>query len=537
MFKPSAFTEKSLLILLGIFLSLIFLEAGLRLGGFIFLSVQDRRNTISLSQKSTCTILCLGESTTALGGAYSYPSQLERILNSSNRDVKFSVINKGVPGIHTDGVCANLAGNLDKYKPDIVIAMIGINDQIVTDGNFPGKMNFFKELKVCKLAYLIWLHAKAKMEEIKNNKGGGLSFNVFRPSDLYAGEDLGDYNKTGWAYFNQKKYTQAEEQFKKVLEFDPQDDGALFGLGACYSRQERFEEAELILKKAIEINPGNFRAYIELGGCNNWKAKHAEAEEYFKKALEINPDAEDAYRGLGWSYELQKKYPQAEEYFKKALEINPKNYFNCVDFGLLCSLKGKYSQAEKFLNLALELKPDDDIVYANLGLCYKLQKKYPEAEGAFKKALELNPSNEKAYGGLAELYEEKGQPEIAKIYRQKAKSAQLKYYSFSVLVNYLKIKDMLDRRKIKLVCVQYPNRSVDPLKNIFKGKQGVIFVDNEKIFREAISKDGWKVYFQDAFAGDFGHCTPKGNKLLAGNVAKTILEEIYNYQQNKGSEQ
>jgi len=529
MFKPSAFTEKSLLILLGIFLSLILLEAGLRLGGLIFFSVQDRRNTISLSQKSTCTILCLGESTTALGGAYSYPSQLESILNSSNRDVKFSVVNKGVPGIHTDGVLANLTGNLDKYKPDIVVAMIGINDQIVTDGNFPGKMNFFKELKVGKLAYLIWLHTKAKMEEIKNSKGGGLSFNLFRPGDLYAGDDSGNYNKSGWAYFNQKKYTQAEEQFKKVLEFDPQDDGALFGLGACYSHQERFQEAEAVLKRVIEKNPNNFGAYVELGSCYNWQARHSEAEEAFNKALEIKTDSEDAYRGLGWSYELQKKYTQAEEAFKKALEINPKNYYNCVDYGLLSSLKGKYLQAEEFLKLALEIKPGDDIVYANLGLCYKLQKKYPEAEAAFKKALEANPNNEKAYGGLAELYEEKGQPEIAGKYRQKAQSTQLKYYSFSVLVNYLRIKDILDKRKIKLVCVQYPNRSVGPLKNIFKGKQGMVFVDNERIFREAINKDGWKIYFQDAFAGDFGHCTPKGNKILAGNVAKAILAEIYNY--------
>jgi lysophospholipase L1-like esterase len=27
--------------------------------------------------------------------------------------------------------------------------------------------------------------------------------------------------------------------------------------------------------------------------------------------------------------------------------------------------------------------------------------------------------------------------------------------------------------------------------------------------------------------GDFGHCTPKGNRLLAENIAQTILKEVF----------
>ena len=31
----------------------------------------------------------------------------------------------------------------------------------------------------------------------------------------------------------------------------------------------------------------------------------------------------------------------------------------------------------------------------------------------------------------------------------------------------------------------------------------------------------------DMFGGDFGHCTVKGNRLLAENVARVILKEIF----------
>jgi ABC-type antimicrobial peptide transport system permease subunit len=72
-------------------------------------------------------------------------------------------------------------------------------------------------------------------------------------------------------------------------------------------------------------------------------------------------------------------------------------------------------------------------------------------------------------------------------------------------------------------------RSPEPLKKIFQGnEEGIIFVDNEKIFREALRKTGYKEYFTDLFAGDFGHCTNKGKRLLAENIADVILRECFN---------
>jgi hypothetical protein len=79
-----------------------------------------------------------------------------------------------------------------------------------------------------------------------------------------------------------------------------------------------------------------------------------------------------------------------------------------------------------------------------------------------------------------------------------------------------------------VVCVQYPMRSIEPLKRIFEdNKEGVIFVDNEKIFRDAVKEEGSDVYFRDMFGGDFGHCTAKGNRLLAENIANAILENVF----------
>ena len=113
--------KKLELILFGLFLCMVILEAGLRIGGFILLSLQKYKNNRVFKQKGAYRIICLGESTTASGGKYSYPNQLEEILNKSDVGIKFSVINSGVSGIDSAGILSQLEKNLDKYTPDMAI--------------------------------------------------------------------------------------------------------------------------------------------------------------------------------------------------------------------------------------------------------------------------------------------------------------------------------------------------------------------------------------------------------------------------------
>ena len=93
--------------------------------------------------------------------------------------------------------------------------------------------------------------------------------------------------------------------------------------------------------------------------------------------------------------------------------------------------------------------------------------------------------------------------------------------------NYRKLHDMVSDRGIQLVCVQYPMLSADPLFEIFRDREGIIFVSNEEIFKEAVGKEGYDEYFTDKFGVYFGHCTPKGNQLLAENIAETLLKEYF----------
>jgi len=121
--KKLSCKQKCGLILFGVFLCVLILELGLRCSGFVFLKLQERRTKISFSQKREYTILCLGESTTA----DTWPPYLQTILNE-NQNGAFTVIDKAQGGINTAVIVANVERYLDEYEPDMVIAMIGIND-------------------------------------------------------------------------------------------------------------------------------------------------------------------------------------------------------------------------------------------------------------------------------------------------------------------------------------------------------------------------------------------------------------------------
>ncbi len=54
----------------------------------------------------------------------------------------------------------------------------------------------------------------------------------------------------------------------------------------------------------------------------------------------------------------------------------------------------------------------------------------------------------------------------------------------------------------------------------------MLLIDNEQVFKEAVNRDGYRAYFKDNFAGDFGHCNAAGNRLLAGNIARQISSEM-----------
>ena len=517
--KETSLRQKITLIIFGLFLCAVLLEIGLRIGGFVILSLQEQRNKASLGQKGAYRIMCLGESTTTAGGKNSYPNQLQQVLNDKDIGVKFSVINKGICGTKTGSIVSQLEHNIEKHNPDMIVTMMGINDEEGICLASHKKLSLFIEsLRTYKLIKLLCLHIAHKAGKE-------------RTADIDKGHtDLGMrfYAGLGWYYMNAEEYDKAEEMYKKAIELNPKDDTGYTGLAWNYLHMGECDKAVEIFKKAIQINPRNEGNYIELGRRYMFAEEYDEAEEMYKKAIEVNPKSGGGYAGLGWYCINTGQYDKAEEMYKKAIELNPKDDTGYTGLAWDYIHMGEYGKAKETLEKYRRINPNNESGYSKMGrYCMEIGE-YDKAKEMYKKAAEINARNDRSYGGLSNCYRQLGDYDLTREYSKKAEDMRLEYFNPITLCNYRKLKRIAMEKGLKLVCVQYPMRSVKPLKKVFKDNKDVAFVDNEATFKEGVEREGYDEYFYDVFAGDFGHCTDKGNRLLAENIANVILKEYFN---------
>jgi len=110
---------------------------------------------------------------------------------------------------------------------------------------------------------------------------------------------------------------------------------------------------------------------------------------------------------------------------------------------------------------------------------------YPQAEEMFKKGIEINPNNECAYRLLELLHQLRGRHKEAELYLKRAEFVT-DYCNKITRRNYQRLKEIVLKRRIKLVCATYPICSLKVLKLMFDTPEGITFVDNEMVFREAL---------------------------------------------------
>lgn len=444
------------LIFFGVLTFLILAELTLRLAGYIYVSNQDRLNKKSLQKNPNYTILALGESTTEMGGEDSWPKQLEKILNEKVPNVKFSVINKGRSGTNSHIILSELEENLNKYQPDMVITMMGINDGITPD------------LQVQDKAFA------TNIEKASNEDSGPSLIKQLKIYKLL---------KLLKVLIDRQLGVQAQEN---------SDDKLHVELGNQYISQNRNEDAGKEYQKALEINGNSYEAIVGLGNYYKNNSENEEAEQMYRKAIAVDPQKTFGFIKLGIHLRDLERYEESIQAFRKVIELDPSN----------------------------------ENGYHELSIAYRYAGKFKEAEETIKSFLKINSNSKYVYQDLENLYRQMGDyDKVNQVY------SQVLGINTEAVNNYRKLKEIVLARNIKLVAMQYPVRKVKTLKNLI-GTDNVIFVDNEKNFKDALKEGKYDDYFIDKLGGDFGHATSKGNYLIASNVANVIIEEIFKKQLN-----
>jgi len=125
----------------------------------------------------------------------------------------------------------------------------------------------------------------------------------------------------GILYDRQKKFEQAEQAFRHVLQQDPNNSSTLNNLGyMMVDHNVRLEEALNMIKRALEFEPQN-GAYLDSLGWAYFKlGKYDEAEENLRKASDKTPNDATIQDHLGELYARTGRLKLAANHWERALD-------------------------------------------------------------------------------------------------------------------------------------------------------------------------------------------------------------------------
>lgn len=136
------------------------------------------------------------------------------------------------------------------------------------------------------------------------------------------------YTELGFAFYKLKQNDKSIEAYKNALLIDPKYGTAFKGIGDVYRRNyspAKVTEAMENYKKAIEYNPNSAGGNFGLGWCYNEQSKYADAITYLNKALNLDSKMVAAYTELGYAQYMQSLNNEAINTFKQGIALDYKN--------------------------------------------------------------------------------------------------------------------------------------------------------------------------------------------------------------------
>jgi tetratricopeptide (TPR) repeat protein len=121
-----------------------------------------------------------------------------------------------------------------------------------------------------------------------------------------------------------KEYAAAQQSAEKAEQMARMPDDkamAWFMLGAIYERQKKFDLAEQEFRKVLDENPDNAQVLNYYGYMlADRGVRLKEATSLIEKAVKEEPNNGAYLDSLGWAYYKQNNFAEAEEYLRKAID-------------------------------------------------------------------------------------------------------------------------------------------------------------------------------------------------------------------------
>ena len=167
---------------------------------------------------------------------------------------------------------------------------------------------------------------------------------------------------------NTSHIEEAEKNFQKAFELNPESDKVLFSLTVLSLLQSNFQKAEEYSKKGLKINPQDIKLKAHLCTALIFQGKLDECIKIANEILNIDKENQSTLEAIGRAFVLQEKFDLAFDYLIKALNLGQPNSHVLGDLGIIYYNKSDFENAKNHLFDSLQINAKNPKYLHFLGL-------------------------------------------------------------------------------------------------------------------------------------------------------------------------
>jgi tetratricopeptide (TPR) repeat protein len=233
--------------------------------------------------------------------------------------------------------------------------------------------------------------------------------------------------------------------WKDVSIKSPENGRGLMNYGLALMGEKKFTEAEDYFRRGIHFLPDYAYLYINMGMVKSNLKDTAEAEKYFKKAIQLGFNTPDPFYFYAQYLCGRKRFDEAIPLLKEALKLSKGHIYSRYVLMNVYADKYMWDDLDKLVNESVKLFPNDQEVnkyveiaknrksitdrekekvekskspqsFIDLSLAYFNDGKYRECIEACKEVLKLDSMNSDAYNNISCSYNQLGDWDQAERY-------------------------------------------------------------------------------------------------------------------------
>jgi protein O-mannosyl-transferase len=241
------------------------------------------------------------------------------------------------------------------------------------------------------------------------------------------------HNNLAWALVPQGRTAEANAQYARAVEIQPDYVTGHYNWGVALLDQGRVAEAITQLETAVRLAPDHADAHVNLGNALLRAQRTAEAIPHYETALRLQPGADvqydlglallelgrtdeaiahlqiavqltpalaEAQCQLGVALLERGRTAEATDHLRAALQLNPNLPEAHYQLARVADRAGQLAEAERQYTESLRLAPDHLAAHRNLGLLLARSGRLVPAEAHFRAIIRLQPADADAHANL-----------------------------------------------------------------------------------------------------------------------------------------